>query len=190
LKRNTTQETIIAYRKANAFLKRGIKIRKRESTTTFTSTIKANTPTTKIWNNIRRFCGPNPAKQIHCITTNNNVTTNDINQIANLLAQHWSHLSKDANFSQEFTSHKYNTITLNHIPTTSALEIDKPITNIELIIALKSLKGTTPGINRISYPMIKHSSPSIKTIILSHFNHTFNHYIPQSYKTSLIIPIL
>jgi len=173
LKRNTTQEKIIAYRKANAFLKREIKIRKRESTTTFTSTIQANTPTTKIWNNIRRFCG--------------NVTTNDKNQIANLLAQDWSHLSKDANFSQEFTSHKYNTKTFNHIPTTSALEIDKPITNIELTIALKS---TTPGINRMSYPMIKHSSPSIKNRILSHFNHIFNHYIPQSNKTSLIIPIL
>jgi len=38
--------------------------------------------------------------------------------------------------------------------------------------------------------MIKHSSPSIKNRILSHFNHIFNHYIPQSYKTSLIIPIL
>jgi len=54
------------------------------------STIQANIPTTKIWHNIRRFCGLNPAKHIHCITTNNNVTTNDKNQIANLFAQHWS----------------------------------------------------------------------------------------------------
>jgi len=38
--------------------------------------------------------------------------------------------------------------------------------------------------------MIKNSSPSIKNRILSHFNHIFNHYISQSYKTSLIIPIL
>jgi len=76
LNRDISQANIISYRGANQLLKRKIKIRKREATIAFTSTIQSNTPTSTILNNIRRFCGLNQYKQIHCV--NNTTNTHEI----------------------------------------------------------------------------------------------------------------
>jgi len=72
LNRDISQANIISYRRANPLLKRKIKIRKREATIAFTSTIQSNTPTSTIWNNIRRFCGLNQCKKIHCVNNTTN----------------------------------------------------------------------------------------------------------------------
>jgi len=99
-------------------------------------------------------------------------------------------LATDYNFDLQFTVNKYKPIIINHTPSTSATQMEKNITKRELTIVLESLKGCTPGLNRLSYPMIKNSSSIVQDRIVSQFNKIFNTYIPQSYKTNPIIPIL
>lgn len=171
--------------------RRELKKEKTKSSTEFTATINPHTPTQKIWCNIRRFCGLNPIKKIHCITNiQNQQKTTDQNEIADNFALFWSNLSLDENFSNEFINKKYHPIDINYSPSTSALLIEKDITSLELLSSLQTLRGCTPGLNRISYPMIRNSSCSTKNRILQLFNNIFNSHIPQTYKTSLIVPVL
>nr|AAA74495.1 unknown protein [Drosophila teissieri] len=191
LNRTITLENIIDYRRKNAKFRYELKKRKKEASSSFTSTIHPTTPSSKIWTNIRRFCGLNPIKQIHAISSpENNETTLASNEIANIFAQHLSELSGDWNFSEEFRNNKYRNNLHNYTPSPIAQTIEKNITYLELISALQTLKGSAPGLNRISYQMIKNSSPTTKHRITKLFNEIFNSHIPQAYKTSLIIPIL
>lgn len=190
LKRHINSENIINYKRANAIFRRQLKISKTESTKEFTSTINPSTPTAKTWANIRRFCGLNPVKNIHCLHNPfNNETTTSYNTMANIFVNYWSQLSDDNNFSSNFLTNKYNIPNTNFSVSKSAQFIEKNITLIELQASLQSLKGSTPGLNRISYPMIKNCSHTMQERIVRHFNNIFNNFIPQSYKTSLVIPI-
>lgn len=185
LKRNITTENIIKYRKANALFKRELKIVKRTALSTFTTQIQPTTTTTKIWSNIRRLCGLNNIKHIHSI-----IDPETNLPIADKLTIATTKQADNNNFSNHFIQSKN---ALSHTllpPSNTAQQIEKEINMIELISALKYLKGHTPGLDRISYPMIQKAPPILLNRILKHFNLILDSFIPQSYKTSLTIPIL
>jgi len=94
------------------------------------------------------------------------------------------------NFSEEFRNNKFRKNLYHYTPSPIAQTIEENITYLELSSALQTLKGCAPGLNRISYQMIKNSSPTTKNRITKLFNEIFNTRIPQAFKTSLIIPIL
>uniref|UniRef100_W8C2B6 RNA-directed DNA polymerase from mobile element jockey n=1 Tax=Ceratitis capitata TaxID=7213 RepID=W8C2B6_CERCA len=191
LNNNINPENIILFKKANALFRRELRQSKMKATTIFTSEIRPSTPTSKIWANIRTFCGLNNNTTIHCLQDTQTGRSNTCKlEIANNFAQHWSKTSQDSGFSQEFITNKYKPVQITFNPTQSANQIEADITHIELLSALQSLKGNTPGHDRISYIMIKKSSNATKLRITQHFNDILNSHIPQSYKTSLIIPIL
>jgi len=88
---NTTN--IITYKKANATLKREIKIKKRKALYEFTSDINPQTP--KIWKKINRFCGLKTHTPIHCLVKPNNAADTYTNRydIAKALCGFWSKAS-------------------------------------------------------------------------------------------------
>ena len=58
------------------------------------------------------------------------------------------------------------------------------------IVYLSAVSGTTPGIDKISYQMIKNLPHKFKERVLAFYNNIFNTgVIPQNFKTALIIPI-
>ena len=189
--RNINKENLLKYKKANAQYKRQIKITKKESIEKFTSEINPSSSPTKIWSNIRRFCGYKSSHGIHCISTPQNTTT-DRCAIANLFCNQWSSNSNDSQFPLDFQNKKqqYN----NFIPAPSTCPIaniiEKDISYVELLSALNKLKGHTPGFDGITYPMIRNVSFDTKIRILNLYNSIFNAFIPQIYKTSVVIPIL
>jgi len=83
-----------------------LKKKKKEATSSFTSTIQPTTPSSKIWANIRRFCGLNPVKQIHATNPENNETTLASNEIANIFAQHYSQQPIHKNSTDPFLKSK------------------------------------------------------------------------------------
>lgn len=97
-----------------------------------------------------------------------------------------THIPKDKTLTKT-TINKYSTNTTTYVTSPSAQAIESDITLIELLSALNSLKGKTPDLNRISYPMIKNISYSLKIRITNLFNNIFNNFITQSYKTSPIL---
>jgi len=84
LNRNINLTNIINYRRLNAKYRFKIKRRKSEASSSFTSTIQPENPSSKIWGNIRRFCGllptllPTPSSNPLIYTPNINLT--DINR--------------------------------------------------------------------------------------------------------------
>jgi len=121
-----------------------------------------------------------PQKNIHCL--NNPTPTIDPQEIANSFGQ---------NFSSAFRLNKeLLNPTPNYIPTKTAIEIEKDITFIEFSSALNTLKGRTPGYDRISYCMIKNLPTTFKQRIINLYNEIHSSHIRQSFKLSLLLPIL
>jgi len=97
---------------------------------------------------------------IHSIfnpTTNQN-STHKL-EIADLVCKNVSEISFGTYFTITFIHQKQtslnNTHTVSYIPSKRAIEIKKPITQIEFSAALNTLKGNTPGLDRTNYTMIK-----------------------------------
>jgi len=114
-------------------------------------------------------------------TTNQN-TTHKL-EIADLFSK---------NFTTTFIHQKQTSLNNTHTPcnTFPAIVIEKPITPIEFSAALNTLKGNTPGLDRINYTMIKNIDKTTKNRVINLQNSILNNYIPQAYKNSLIIPII
>jgi len=93
---NTTN--IITYKKANATLKREIKIKKLKALYEFTSDINPQTP------KINRFCGLKTHIQIHCLVNPNNAADTYTNKydIAKALCGFWSKASLNNYFHSTF----------------------------------------------------------------------------------------
>ena len=86
----------------------------------------------------------------------NNETLISPKKIVNHFANELSKYSSDENFSQLFISFKYSfTASFNNPADTILFFMDQPITLPELNGCLKNVKGTAPGIDRITYQMIK-----------------------------------
>lgn len=192
LKRNISSETIIDFRKKNALFRRTLKVSKRQSISAFTEEINPNTPIQKIWCNIRRFCGLNPTKGIHCLTQNNNHNITHPQEIADLFCHNWSAESQDSKFSNLFYLNKTKTLNTYafHTPSKKSAPIELDINFIEFSSALDTLKGKTPGLDRISYNMIKALSINVKSRLIDLYNSILQGLIPQQYKLSVIIPVL
>jgi len=65
--------------------------------------------------------------------------------------------------------------------------MEQNINFIEFSAALNSLKGNTPGYDKINYSMIRHASKLLKNRIIVLFNSILRSNIPQTYKVSTII---
>lgn len=94
----------------------------------------------------------------------------------------------------EFISNKYQTTSSRFPPSNLSIPakyLEKDLTHFELVSALSSVKGKTPGHDRISYPIIKKLPLPILSLLLNIYNNIFSTGIyPQAWKTSLIVPIL
>lgn len=82
-----TSVNLLKYKKANAKLKREIKIAKRKSVYRFTSTINPSTPIEQVWKNVRSFTGYKTKHTIQCLTSNYN--PNIILKIKQILQTKW-----------------------------------------------------------------------------------------------------
>lgn len=192
-RRNMSKENLLKYKRANAKLKFEIKIAKNKSMLNFTSTINPSSPIGKIWGSIKSLTGYKSSQNICSLATDeSNISfTTKGDEIANILGKFWSAKSFDENFSPEFRSCKnkiiYNSPT--YLPCSSAATIETDICFIELLSTLSKLKGKSPGLDRINYPMINQLPYLLKKRILLLYNNIFNSYIPQQFKNSLIVPI-
>ena len=193
-KRNMVLVNLLNYKRANAVYKREIKAAKRASIYKLTSTITPNSPTDKIWQNIRNFTGYKSTTGIHCIASQSNLDTMITNhaKIASEFGKYWSEDSADSKFSIDFRNRKTN-ITSNlptFDPCESAKKMETKISFIELASILRKLKGKTPGMDQISYPMLKMLPLELKQRTLDLYNNIFTGHIPQQFKNSVVIPIL
>lgn len=191
--RNMSQENLINFKRARARFKRIAKQSKNASISDFTSTMGPSSSTEKIWSNVKTFTGYKKTQHIHCIATDNTQTnfTEDKLAISDILCEFWSNNSKDENFSTDFISRKRQIIANTPLttPGTDAKVIEDNISYVELESTLQKLKGKSPGLDRIPYSMVKKLPYSVKQRVLRLYNKIFVNYIPQQFKSSILIPI-
>ncbi|XP_017491644.1 PREDICTED: RNA-directed DNA polymerase from mobile element jockey-like, partial [Rhagoletis zephyria] len=193
-KRNRTQSNLILYKKCNALFRRSAKNAKIRSFQKFTSSISASSDTKKIWADIKRLTG----SPTHSPITSLNSSQGNIlypHDIALELATHFSNASSDSSFPPEFSACKLSQLHSRHpislSLSSSSKQVDADLSLQELQFALLTVKSSTPGFDKISYPIIKHLPLSLLSRLLKHYNNIFStgNY-PILWKTSSIIPIL
>lgn len=60
--------------------------------------------------------------------------------------------------------------------TISALKIENPINMLEFTSVLSKLRGKTPGMDRVSYPMLKNLPLNMNHRLLKLYNKIFSSY--------------
>ncbi|XP_049306064.1 RNA-directed DNA polymerase from mobile element jockey isoform X1 [Bactrocera dorsalis] len=193
-KRNRSTTTLIQFKKLNAQFRRKIKDAKLDCFQKFTSSISASSDPKKIWADIKTLTGLPSNSQIYSLNTSHGNLLYP-QYIAQEFASHFSNASSDQTFPPEYIASKRFQILQHRItPTTlspSAKLLEADISLYELQLALSAVKGQTPGIDKISYPIIKHLPRLLLHRLIKHYNNILNTGLyPHAWKTSAIIPLL
>lgn len=113
-------------------------------------------------------------------------------EIGKEFGRFWSSNSENSNFSDNFILRKQNAMSrlVALDPCEDAIRIETNINLLELTSTLMKLNGKTPGMDRISYIMLKMLPTHVKERILKLYNNIFENFIPQQFKNSVLIPVL
>ena len=68
--------------------------------------------------------------------------------------------------------------------------MESRINFLEFGSTLEKLRRKTPGMDRISYVMLRMLPYDSKLRIINLYNAIFDNYIPQQFKNSVVVPIL
>uniref|UniRef100_A0A0K8VMK1 RNA-directed DNA polymerase from mobile element jockey n=1 Tax=Bactrocera latifrons TaxID=174628 RepID=A0A0K8VMK1_BACLA len=160
----------------------------------FTANINPVSSPKKIWNEINLLTGGTKNSYTPRINTPVELLIMS-EQISNFFANRFSAASSDEHFTFEFRNSKVSipdsfTDTTYDLSSTAKM-LESRISLSEFKYALSSVKGKTPGLDNISYPMIENLPISIKIRLVELYNNIFDTAVyPQYWKTSNIIPIL
>lgn len=189
--RNMSTENLLIYKKNNAFFNRAKKLAKINSFKDFTTSLNPTTSSAILWQNIRKLTGNYIPRSISSISFNNNIITS-AKEISETFASYWSQNSLDSKFSNCFQSEKSQTLASLSVTSccSRSMVIESPFNMRELSYSLKTSKGKTPGLDKISYPMIAMVPNFFKYRILNLYNNIFDSgIIPQFFKTASVITI-
>ena len=179
-----------ALNKATAIARRTKRQARKESWKHYVSSINAETPITKHWIKINKIKGKYRGHRAICLSDNNTIITNQ-NEVANILANHFSQTSSNSYYSDGFNRIREQAEqTEINFMTTEKLEYNDPITRKELESALQKCQDKAPGEDKIQYSMLKNMSESAKLLLLFIYNQIYSKGVfPTSWTQSLLIPI-
>uniref|UniRef100_A0A6M2DJW2 Putative rna-directed dna polymerase from mobile element jockey-like isoform x3 n=1 Tax=Xenopsylla cheopis TaxID=163159 RepID=A0A6M2DJW2_XENCH len=169
LRQDFNFENYINFKKTNAKTKLFLKKRKRDKWMEYTRSINSNTDPQNVWSQIRKFSNKNSFNRVNRFLT--------------------------VDFSESLLKfyapdHVNNVIIQNNFQQDQNLNF-KPFTVEELDNALKSRRNSAPGLDHIEYIMLKNNPTQAKNLLVDIFNNCImEHWIPEEWKSIIIIPIL
>ena len=192
LRRNYNLMNKINFQRCRARCRYIFKQAQSQSWRTHLSKINQHTSLSKIWKIVSKISGkfqasPSPVLRLPC----GNLIS-DSKTVANEMARSFSEVTYDRNYLPEFLQHKRSTESRNLIFNTARnFEYNEPFSMHELMSCLSLTGDTSPGIDRITYRMIKNMHPSMMEMVLKIFNLIFTKQeFPDRWKTAVVIPIL
>ena len=180
-----------ALNRATAIARKTKREARRDCWKHYISTINADTPISKHWIKINKIKGKYRGHRAICISENNSTTTNQT-EVANILANHFSETSSNSYYSDTFNRlrEQAEQTEINFL-TTEKLDYNDPITKSELEDALQKCQNKAPGEDRIHYSMVKNLSQSAKQALLFIYNQIYSKGVfPALWSQSLLIPIV
>ena len=186
-----SQDNFIAYKKARAQARKVILNAKRNSFRQFVTTVNRTTPLTQVWKTITILSNKKQFNPLNSLKINGNVI-DDPRAIANTIAHHFHEASSTASYDPAFLPRKE---AAEHTVPNFAMggvnsDYNSEFTLDELLLALKTCKGSSPGPDNITYSMLQHLGPESLKKILKLYNEIWTtHTFPRMWHFSHIIPI-
>lgn len=178
----------ITYNRARARAKYVQRMARKKSWKDYVSSLNEKTPMTKIWKRIKKMKGKNTSDSTPYLMRGDAMIT-DPEEVAEMLADHYSNISSSESYSQDFLRLKARAertpIEFNE---ENNADYNVPMSLLELKIALKSCRNTAPGNDRIHYQMLKHLHISACELLVSIFNRLWTEgSYPRSWREAEIL---
>lgn len=174
-KNNSSLENYIEYKKIDAMKKRFLSDKKKNSWKALCESFNRYTPVSNIWNYIRRFKRASVTRQ----------SKND-EWIQEFLNKYAPISPTETDINQDLLSQYFDQPdnVNNHF-------LSQPFTWNEFLTSIKSRRDTTPGLDDITYKLIRNLHINAQKVLLELLNFLWeNQCIPASWKTQCVIPIL
>lgn len=189
-RRNKTISNAIAWKKARAEFKALLIASKKESWQQLAGQINRHTPLKKVYEIVRRIKGKKEKPKINILIDNGKYLTSTLS-IVNRLAEAFSHVSSDNNYSDDFLKVK-RTCEKEHLDFSSDnLEIyNSDLTMTELKRALSSTRNTSPGPDNVHIKMLKNLPDAALEFTLKVMNKCWSEsYFPNGWRHSTVVPL-
>ena len=183
LERSPTSTNVEIYQNKFSIAQKLVKEKKDKAWQDFISSINHTMPISTIWKKIQSIKGYN--YQFSYPIKRNGELVLDPYMKANLFAEYYQNIApvprnSTPNINQTFT-----------IESDSPEQYNKDITLHELESVIRNVKESSPGVDQITYTLLKHLKPEHISEILDLYNCCFNLGIfPKEWKRGLILPIL
>jgi len=180
----------IAFKQARAVFRKTIKEAKSSSWKEFVSKINSNTPTTEVWQMVKKLNGTNSHKAITLKTVNSTIT--DSREVADTLGQRFSSVSSGTTSNPLFAMHKQvvEATPISFQPGENQEVYNRDITTAELNYAISSCKSKSPGPDSIPFEFIKQLSTNQIHQLLNFYNFVWKTGLPDQWRNTTIVPIL
>ena len=184
MRRNPNPTTIKTYRRRLAIKVRTFRQAKIKSWREYVSKLQAKTPTSQVWQKIRKINGKYIPKPLPYIKAAQNLITLP-KEVADFFVDHYAFVSTPKE------KHKLPP-RLNHEKDCDNQSINHDFNMRELENSLKQLKeGKSAGEDEIENSMLKNLPPITKQYLLDLYNKMWNeNSFPNDWKSSIILPIL
>lgn len=189
-KRHPTNENMIRFKQARAKARRSIDSSKRNSWHEYISSIKTDTPTSEIWNKIKKVSGKNFLEPTAVLMENDQLIR-EAKEIPDVFGRYFQNISSDDNCDPTFLRIKHGLERELDFSENITSPYNVPFSMEEIENALTEVKKSSPGPDSIPYDFIIHMSRSEKEKLLSLYNQIWiEGKYPESWRQAVIIPIL
>jgi Reverse transcriptase (RNA-dependent DNA polymerase) len=192
MKRNHTTENIIEFKRLRAKVRWAVKKARKKAWEEYSNTLTNQTPTQEIWKKIGKIKGrPNSSGIQQIRTSPDQTATTNPEEIANLLADHFSKNSSTEGYHPSFKElkqrHETEDIDIN---LSYNAEYNTDLTEEEMTAALQDCKGSSPGPDQVEYELIKQLNWSTKKKILDAYNQIWaTGTFPAAWTTATVIAV-
>ena len=164
----------IAYNRAKAIATRTYKQARQNSWKTYVNSINQTLTLHDAWSRVQRITGKFSPTTTTTLEKENGQVTGSPAETAEILAEHFSHISSNAQYNPAFIRYKrqQEAIPINFHTNEEQL-YNQDITELEFKNALAVTQETSPGQDGITYSMIKNSHQTMKNLINAMFNRIF-----------------
>lgn len=158
----------------------------------YLSTINARSSLHRIWKKVAKLSGkfkrtPSPVISLPCGT----MLTDPV-AVANRLASAFSEVTGDHNYSAPFLAHKRaSEARPPNFRSSAAFSYNDAITMMEVSTCLRMTVDSSPGVDGITYGMLKNVDSSLLSLIHKLFNLIYTHHVfPSRWRLAVVVPIV
>ena len=189
--RYPTVENKLEYLRLKAKARKIMRISKKESWRHYVSSVNSSTPTSKVWEKVRRIHGKTAVPIVSGLMVDGRLVTTRPD-IADALASSFAEASSDANLPRAFASRKREQECRPVLFRSLNCEsYNSAFSDWELGSALSESRDTSPGPDDIHYQFLKNLSMGQRAYLLRMLNHIWSQAeCPAAWRESIVIPIL